>query len=61
MTLQRYNITGEIPKSPEEMQNVVDLLYEGMVKRENEAVAKLRGVIKFATTDDCKCTAAFLG
>ncbi|KZV77469.1 ATP-dependent DNA helicase [Peniophora sp. CONT] len=49
----RYNVLGELPKTPEEVQNVVDLLYEGMVKRENEAVAKLRGVIKFATTDDC--------
>lgn len=51
---QRYSILSELPKTPEEIQSVVDLLYEGMVKRENEAVVKLRGVIKFATTDDCE-------
>ncbi|KAI0033425.1 ATP-dependent DNA helicase [Vararia minispora EC-137] len=49
----RYAIKTALPKASDEIQIVVDRLYEGMLKRENDAIDKLRGVIKFATDDDC--------
>ncbi|KAI0321730.1 ATP-dependent DNA helicase [Amylostereum chailletii] len=49
----RYAVLNPLPKSPEELGNVVELLYDGMLRREQEAIDKLRGVIRFATTDDC--------
>ncbi|KAI0274720.1 ATP-dependent DNA helicase [Gloeopeniophorella convolvens] len=49
----RYAVINPLPKSTEEIKNLATLLHQGMVKREEEAVEKLRSVITFATNDDC--------
>ena len=56
--MQRFAIMKPLPKASDEVQVVVDKLYEGMVKRENEAIEKLHGVIAFATADDCASSIA---
>ncbi|KAI0053325.1 ATP-dependent DNA helicase [Auriscalpium vulgare] len=59
----RFQILNPLPKTVEEIKNVAALLYEDMVKREDEAIEKLRRVITFATTDDClaQSLAAYFG
>jgi hypothetical protein len=51
---QRYLICKPLPKTAEEIENVTEMMYERMVTREDEAIEKLRQVIGFATSDDCR-------
>jgi hypothetical protein len=51
---QRYLICNPLPKTTEEIENVTEMMYKRMVSREDEAIAKLRQVIDFATSDDCQ-------
>lgn len=43
-----------MPKTTEEIKQIADDMYARMLKREDEAVQKLRQVIQFATDDDCE-------
>lgn len=52
--LQRYLIRNPLPITVEEIDNVTEMMYQRMLAREEEAVQKIRQVINFATTDDCK-------
>ena len=54
MDLQRYLICNPLPKTTEEIENVTEMMHKRMVVREEEAIEKLRQVIKFATSEDCK-------
>jgi hypothetical protein len=53
LRIQRYAVRSPLPKAGDEIQIIIDKLYEGMLQRESEAIDKLRGVIQFATADDC--------
>ena len=44
-----------MPKNVEDIERLADQMYTGMVKRETEAVEKMRQVIEFATDDNCRC------
>lgn len=52
--LQRYAVIKPLPKDAEEIKALVEQLYAGMVKREEEAVRKMQMVIELATGDDCE-------
>lgn len=43
-----------LPKDPQEIKALVEQLYAGMVKREEEAIRKMQMVIELATGDDCE-------
>lgn len=43
-----------LPKGPKEIQELTDQMYARMLKREEDAITKLRQVIEFATNDDCE-------
>ena len=45
-----------MPKNVEDIERLADQMYTGMVKRETEAVEKMRQVIEFATDDNCRCS-----
>ncbi|KAJ7585220.1 ATP-dependent DNA helicase [Mycena floridula] len=49
----RYRVEKPLPKDPEAIAAIADKLFEGMLKREEEGVRKLKEVIAFATDDDC--------
>ncbi|KZT06011.1 ATP-dependent DNA helicase [Laetiporus sulphureus 93-53] len=49
----RYQILNPLPKTTAGIQELANELYERMLDREQEAVAKLRQVIRFATNDNC--------
>jgi hypothetical protein len=51
---QRFKIFKRLPIDGAEFDNLVELIFQRMVKREDEAVAKLKQVIEFATGDECK-------
>ncbi|KAJ7103619.1 ATP-dependent DNA helicase [Mycena belliarum] len=42
-----------LPKTPEGIEKVAAQLYQGMKKREEDGVAKLREVLQLATDDEC--------
>jgi uncharacterized membrane protein YgcG len=52
--LQRYKIVNALPKQEEEIKTIAEMMYKRMLDREEEGIVKLRGVIDFATNDDCE-------
>jgi DNA-directed RNA polymerase subunit F len=52
--LQRYKIVNALPKQEEEIKIIAEMMYKRMLDREEEGIVKLRGVIDFATNDDCE-------
>lgn len=53
-SLQRYTITGNIPKTHEEIGKVAKQMHERMLVREQEAVDKLHKVISFGSGAQCE-------
>ncbi|KZT30636.1 ATP-dependent DNA helicase [Neolentinus lepideus HHB14362 ss-1] len=49
----RYQVLNPLPRTSASIEELVKKMYVRMVAREEEAVQKLREVIKFATDDDC--------
>ncbi|KAJ8595948.1 ATP-dependent DNA helicase, partial [Rhizopogon salebrosus TDB-379] len=49
----RYKIVNALPKQEEEIKTIAEMMYKRMLDREEEGIVKLRGVIDFATNDDC--------
>lgn len=52
--LQRYKIVNALPRQEEEIKTIAEMMYKRMLDREEEGIVKLRGVIDFATNDDCE-------
>ncbi|KAJ7634230.1 ATP-dependent DNA helicase [Mycena polygramma] len=50
----RYAVLDNpLPKTPDEIESIADKLFEGMRKREEDGVAKLKEVLALATDDEC--------
>ncbi|KAJ6575034.1 ATP-dependent DNA helicase [Mycena capillaripes] len=50
----RYAVLDNpLPKTAEGIEKIVDLLFAGMRKREEEGIAKLKEVLELATDDEC--------
>ena len=46
-------VINALPKDVTDIEKLATLMYDRMIKREEEGIAKLRQVIDFATDDDC--------
>ncbi|KAI0655184.1 ATP-dependent DNA helicase [Cubamyces menziesii] len=59
----RYLVMKPLPKGLKDINALATQIYHRMVAREEEAVEKIREVMKFATTDDCyaQSLAAYFG
>ncbi|KAF9519866.1 hypothetical protein BS47DRAFT_1002285 [Hydnum rufescens UP504] len=59
----RYQILKPLPNSMAEITAIAEGMYQGMLKREADAVARLHRVLEFATVDDClaQTLAAYFG
>lgn len=52
--LQRFKILEPLPKDREGIEKLVDLLYERMLRREDEAIDKLYKVMELGMKDECE-------
>lgn len=50
---QRYFAKKPLPTTTADIQNLATLMYDRMIKREEDAIEKLKQVIDFATKDEC--------